>query len=95
MPKGYIIARIDVHDPETYKTYVELTKPAFEKYGAKPLVRGGRAESLEGQGRTRNVVLEFDSYERARDYFHSPEYQKAAEYRRKASTGELILVEGA
>ena len=29
MAKGYWIARIDVHDPETYKSYVEAATPAF------------------------------------------------------------------
>ena len=48
MPKGYWIARIDVHDPEGYKEYVAATKLAFDKFNVKFLVRGGPHEFVEG-----------------------------------------------
>ena len=41
MPKAYWIARVDVRDAETYKKYVETGKPAFERYNAQFLARGG------------------------------------------------------
>jgi uncharacterized protein (DUF1330 family) len=94
MPKAYWIARVDMHDPETYKLYVEGAKAAFDKYGARFLVRGGKAEAVEGPGRSRNVVIEFDSLDIARACYNSPEYTAAKAYRQKASTGEIILVEG-
>lgn len=95
MPKGYWIARMDVNDPETYKSYVAKATPAYRKYGAKFLIRGGKCEAVEGAGRARNVVIEFDSYEQAMACYRSPEYQAAAEFRRKASLGEILVVEGA
>jgi uncharacterized protein (DUF1330 family) len=95
MAKGYWIARIDVTDPETYKSYVAGATPAYEKYGAKFLVRGGKCDAVEGVGRGRNVVIEFESYEKALACFNSPEYQAAAPFRRKASLGEILVVEGA
>jgi len=95
MPKGYWIVRIDVSDPETYKSYVAHATPAYQKYGAKFLIRGGKCEAVEGPGRGRNVVIEFDSYDRAIACYRSPEYQAAAEIRRKASLGEILVVEGA
>ena len=55
MPKAYWIARVDVHDPETYKLYVETAKPAFARYNANFLCRGGKTEVLEGAARARNV----------------------------------------
>ena len=94
MPKGYWIARIDVHDPETYKQYVEAARPAFERFGAKFVIRGGQAEAVEGSGRGRNVVIEFASFEVARACYESPEYAKAKAFRQKASVGEVLLVEG-
>jgi uncharacterized protein (DUF1330 family) len=94
MPKTYLIARVDVHDPETYAKYVETAKPAVERYGAKFLVRGGKTEVLEGEARARNVIIEFESLEQARAYYYSPEYTEARGYRQKASVGEFILVEG-
>jgi uncharacterized protein (DUF1330 family) len=95
MPKGYWIARIDVKDPEVYKSYITHATPAYHKYGAKFLVRGGKCEAVEGPGRSRNVVIEFDSYEQAMACYRSPEYQAAAEFRRTASLGEILVVEGA
>ena len=94
MPKGYIIVRMTVTDPDAYKEYAALASEAMRKYGCTPLVRGGRSEALEGEARPRNVVLEFDSYEAARTYYFSPEYQAAIAKRRPAGIGEVVLVEG-
>jgi uncharacterized protein (DUF1330 family) len=94
MPKGYWIARVDVRDPEGYKDYVATAKPAFERFGAKFLARGGAHELVEGPGRARNVVIEFDSMAAARDCYNSPEYQAAKLIRQKFADGEIVLVEG-
>ncbi len=94
MPKAYWIARVDVSDPETYKKYVETGKPAFERYNAKFLARGGRTEALEGTPRARNVLIEFASMEDALACYHSPEYTAAQAIRQPVSEGEWILVEG-
>jgi len=94
MPKGYIIVRVDVKDPDAYARYAKATAGAAEKYGAKALVRGGRHEALEGTARTRNVVMEFESYDQAHAYYHSPEYQEARQHRLGAAEGEFVLVEG-
>ena len=94
MPKGYWIAHVDVRDTEGYKGYVAAAKPAFEKYGAKFLARGGACEATEGRGRARNVVIEFPSLEAAQDCYHSPEYGAARDIRRKFADAEMVLVEG-
>lgn len=94
MAKGYWIARVDVRDPERYKDYVAAAKPAFEKYGANFLARGGEMIELEGQARSRNVVIEFPSLQAARDCYHSPEYQIAAKIRQEVADAEMVLVDG-
>jgi len=94
MPKGYVIARVSVMDPEAYKTYASASSAAIQKYGGRPLARGGRCEILEGEGRMRNVIIEFDSYEQARTYYYSPEYQSALKHRLGISVGDFVLVEG-
>jgi len=94
MAKGYWIARVDVREPERYKDYVAAAKPAFEKYGAVFLARGGRYERLEGHVRARNVVIEFPSLEAAHDCYHSPEYQIAAAIRQEVADAEMVIVEG-
>ena len=62
MAKGYWIAAVDVSDPEAYKAYIAANAIAFRKYGARFLVRGGAAEVMEGQSRSRRVVIEFADY---------------------------------
>lgn len=94
MPKGYWIARVDIRDPERYKDYVAAAKPAFERFGASFLARGGEHEVAEGPGRARNVIIEFESLKVAKDCYHSPEYQRAAAIRQQVADGEIVLVEG-
>ena len=59
MPKAYWIVRVSVRQPERYPDYLAAARPAFEKFGAKFIVRGGPFELMEGQARDRNVVVEF------------------------------------
>ena len=94
MPKGYIIARVTVNDPVAYAEYAKGAGEAMKIYGARPLARGGRHEALEGEARARNVILEFDSFDKAHAYFHSPEYQAAKKHRYGKAIGEFVLVEG-
>ena len=94
MPKGYWVARVDVADTERYKDYVAANAAAFAKYGARFLVRGGRFENPEGGARSRNVLIEFPSYQAALDCWNSPEYQRALAIRAPVSTADVIIVEG-
>ncbi len=94
MAKGYWIARVDVRDAERYKDYVSTAKPAFERFGANFLARGGALTELEGNSRARNVVIEFPSVQHAIDCYNSPEYQAAAKIRQEVADAEMIVVEG-
>lgn len=94
MTKAYLVAHITIHDEASYKEYAAQATVAQQIYGARVLARGGRSEGLEGQYRPRNVILEFDSYEAALKYYHSPEYQAARNHRVGKSDGDFIIVEG-
>jgi uncharacterized protein (DUF1330 family) len=94
MPKGYVISRVDVTDPGAYARYAAAAIKAIAEHGGKPLARGGRSEALEGTARARNVVLEFESFDAARNYFHSEQYQAARALRAGAAEIEMVLVEG-
>lgn len=94
MPKGYVIVRAEVTDPDKWSEYVTKSKVALEKFGGRPVVRGGKSEIIEGDGLARNVVLEFDSYETALGYSKSPEYQDAKKSRQGAGTLHMVVVEG-
>ncbi|MGZ5852009.1 MAG: DUF1330 domain-containing protein [Hyphomicrobium sp.] len=94
MPKGYVVVRAEVTDPAKWAEYVAKSKIALEKFGGTPIVRGGKAETVEGVGRPRNVVLEFPSYEAALGYAKSPEYAEAKKARQGAGTMDMTIVEG-
>jgi uncharacterized protein (DUF1330 family) len=94
MAKGYWVGRVDVKDPETYKEYIAANAAAFRKYGARFIVRGGRFENPEGSSRSRNVVIEFPTYQAALDCWNSPEYKAALAIRAPISEGDMVIVEG-
>ncbi len=94
MAKGYWIASIDVTDMDGYKLYAAANAEPFRKFGAKFLTRGGKSEHVEGQLRSRIVVIEFPNYQAAIDCYRSPEYQKAKALRIGKGVGEISVVEG-
>lgn len=94
VPKAYWIAFVTVTDPEAYGDYQQLAPAAFAKYGAEFLVRGGAADTLEGQKWQRHVVISFDSKEQALACYNSPEYQNAREHRSAACTANIVIVDG-
>lgn len=94
VPKGYFIAHIDINDADAYKNYVAANAKPFKEFGAKFLVRAGQHEVVEGQSRSRHVILEFESYQRALDCYNSPDYQHAISLRQPASDGDVIIIEG-
>ena len=94
MPKGYVIARVDITNPDAYARYAPEAGKAIAAHGGRILARGGRHEALEGPARARNVVIEFDSYDAARTYYYSAGYQAAKALRAGAAEAELVLVEG-
>ena len=51
-------------------------------------------EVAEGGAKSRNVVIEFPSYEQAVACYHSPEYAKAIAARKGAAFVDLIIIEG-
>ena len=95
MPKGYWIARVDVHDLDGYRRdYVSENGAVFAKFGATFLVRGGEFETREGSSRSRNVVIEFKDHATALACYTSPEYQRLVQRRAPFSEGDLVIIEG-
>ena len=92
--KGYWIAHVDVSDPEAYKAYVAANAVPFKKYGARFIIRGGTAQTVEGASRARHVVLEFPSYEAALACHRSPEYKHAKTLREGKAQADIIVLEG-
>ena len=94
MPKGYWLAQVEVTDPEGYKEYVVANQAAFRKYGGRYVVRAGRHEVIEGNFRSRLVVIEFPDYAAALACYRSAEYRDAAAFRQGRAVVDIAIVEG-
>jgi uncharacterized protein (DUF1330 family) len=96
MPSAYVIANVDVQDPQAYEEYKRLSTIAMKAAGAEVCIRGGAVEVLEGDWQPkRMVMLKFPSMEKARAFYESTEYKAAIEARQGIAIMKMIAVEGA
>ena len=95
MSKGYVLAEVEVTDPPVFEEYRKLVGATIDAHGGRFLVRGGDPVRLEG-GRDfhRFVVLEFDSPQRARDWYYSKQYQDVLQIRLRSARTHAFLLNG-
>jgi uncharacterized protein (DUF1330 family) len=92
---AYVIVDIEVKDPVRYEDYKALAAPTVAQYGGRYVVRGGVAETLEGNRiPNRVVVLVFPTAQQAQEWWASEEYTPAKAMRQAIASTEMILVEG-
>jgi uncharacterized protein (DUF1330 family) len=92
---AYVIADVQVTNSAGYEPYRALAGTGIARFGGRFVVRGGKADLLEGApAPERIVVIEFPDAAAARRWYYSDEYQQALKIRQANSTGRLILVEG-
>jgi uncharacterized protein (DUF1330 family) len=92
---AYIIADIEVLDQDRYQDYVRQAPAFIDRHGGKYIVRGGNAESLEGEWQPhRLIVIEFPSVEQAKAFIADPGYQAVAEIRWSTAKTNLVVAEG-
>jgi uncharacterized protein (DUF1330 family) len=92
---AYVLAEIEITNPEGYKEYTAQVPATISKYGGRFVVRGGKAHALEGEWpERRRVLIEFPDAAAARKWFDSPEYEKPKAMRQANSKGRLLLLEG-
>jgi uncharacterized protein (DUF1330 family) len=92
---AYVIVDVAIHNAENYEEYKKLTPASLVPYGGKFIVRGGRAETLEGDWQPgRIVVLEFPSVEKAKQWWASEEYAPAKAIRQANAETKMIVVDG-
>jgi uncharacterized protein (DUF1330 family) len=92
---AYVIADVQVTDPAGYEPYRPLAAASIARFGGRFVVRGGRADLLEGSPEPKRVVvIEFPDADTAHRWYYSDEYQQALKIRQANSTARVILVEG-
>ena len=92
--KGYIIGRGNIIDKNKSENYKPLAAAANKKFGGKYLARGGRYITKEGIEYERNVIIEFPSFEKAKNAYESEEYRKALGVLGNGMERLLVIVEG-
>ena len=92
---AYLIANVDVKDAERFSEYMKATPPLIEKFGGKFLVRGGDFEVLEGDWKPKRLVMvEFESMQKAREFYDSPAYIELRKMRQEVAYTEWVFVDG-
>ena len=93
---AYMIAQIQITDPEAYQAYLAGFMPIFHRYDGELLATsGGQTEVLEGAwAYPRTVIMKFPSQDHARRCYRDPDYQALAEHRHRSAQANLVLVEG-
>ena len=94
MAKGYLIARIDVTDPDRYARYAAETPAIAARHGGRFIVRAGRFEAKEGNPRARNAVIEFPDYPSALAFYDDPDYRAVLPHALAGAEREVIIIEG-
>lgn len=92
---GYVIADVDVTDPELFAEYGKLVSATVEQYGGKYLARGGEVVVLEGDRTAhRTVIIEFESFDRAKEWYHSDDYAPQLKMRLESANSNVLIVDG-
>lgn len=92
--KGYVVVESDVSDSEAYARYTALSGPAVGAFGGKYLASGA-PQMLEGSPpRPRVVIVEFESLDKASEFYRSRPYQDAKAKRAGAASVNMYMVEG-
>ena len=92
---AYTIVDVNVNNEDAYTQYKELTPATIAAYDGKFVVRGGKAEIIEGNWNPqRLVILEFPTAERAKEWWNSPEYAPLKKIRHENAESNMLLAEG-
>ena len=92
---SYMIFEIEITDQDAWDEYRRVAGPVMAASGGKFLANSSNPTPLEGGWEPASLsVVEFPSFDAARTFYHSPEYQQLVALRQRASRGRGVLVDG-
>merc|ERR1712188_93437 len=96
MPKGYMVASIKISDMDQIKPFQEAVVPLLKEHGVTLIARGSdireNANGVEEGSLT--VIFEFESYEKATEFYECEAYQKIIPLRQSCAKSTYILLPG-
>ena len=93
---GYVIGPLkEIKDADALTAYQGAAGATVAQYGGKLVVSSNKIDTADG-GWAPNaiVVLECESVEQARKWYHSPEYQSIVGQRINSADTGIIIVDG-
>lgn len=91
---AYMIAFMDVKDPEQYAKYTKHTPRVIAEFGGRMIVRGGDPAVVEGKALApRCVIIEFPDRTTADKFYNSPQYVELRTVRADAATAYITIVD--
>ena len=93
---AYVVFVVDEEfDAEKMQTYRATGRDSLVGRNARFLsLKSCKMEALEGEAIETLVILEFPSYDEAKDWYYSDAYQSHSELRKNATRGRAFLVDG-
>lgn len=81
-------------DPAELEIYSSKAGPSLNGHPAKVLAAYGGHITLEGPDHEGVVIVEFPTVEAAREWYESPAYREAREYRFRGAQCRAMIVQG-
>tara|TARA_B100001167_G_scaffold62830_1_gene36895 strand:+ start:223 stop:513 length:291 start_codon:yes stop_codon:yes gene_type:complete len=95
MSKGYWISVYEkIENPKILIEYAKKATVAIQKHQGNFLCRGGKNICLEGSAKPRTVVVEFPSFDLAKQAYTSNEYKEALNILKGSVERNLQIIEG-
>lgn len=93
---AYVLAQIQIDDPEKYQNYLAGFMPIFERHGGE-LLATSKNQTIVVEGSwsyPRTVIMKFSSVAAAQAWCNDPEYKSLSEHRHQSARTNLVIVEG-
>jgi uncharacterized protein (DUF1330 family) len=96
-PPAIVVIDInDITDPEGFKAVTQrpTASTATVMQGGRYIARTGNITALDGTTPKRSIIIAFDSVEKAKAWYNSPEQKKINEIRMKTTKSRSFIAEG-
>ena len=92
---AYVVGTLyNISDPAGFEEYRSQAGPTLEQYGGKLVLMSQKVEAGDGNWSPVGiVVIEFESMERAKQWYNSPEYSAVKPMRLQTTDSALIFAD--